>query len=128
MVGTQAIAAYKLDGAMTVKTLDIKSYDELVPGKLSYEVWDMSAEESGGVVRLFAKIKVPEKGTNLNHVWQVGPSVTKGRLDVHGFSPANKNAKGTLNLDGGQSSSVGGVDSRTKRKNVSSSFFIYFFA
>lgn len=104
---------------MTVKTLDIKSYAELVPGKLSYEVWDLSAEESGGVVRLFAKVKVPEKGANLNHVWQVGPSVTKGRLDAHGFAPANKNAMGTLNLDGGQSSSVGGgVDSKTKRKNI----------
>ncbi|KAK7256147.1 hypothetical protein RIF29_29582 [Crotalaria pallida] len=123
MAGTQAIAAYSDEaGKVTVKTLDIKSYAALVPGKLSYEVWDLSAEQSGGEFRIFATLKLPEKGSgSVNQVWQVGPSVTQERLDKHSFLPENLNSKGTLDLingEHGSSSSSGGVDSRTKKKNI----------
>ncbi|XP_027335733.1 cytochrome b561 and DOMON domain-containing protein At3g25290-like [Abrus precatorius] len=120
MVGAQVLVAFKSDGAMTVKTFDLKSYSAIVPGKLSFEVWDMRGEEVGGVMRIFATVKVAEKVESLNHVWQVGPSVTAGRLDKHDFGAANLNSKGTLNLNsgGGQSSGGGAVDSITKKKNI----------
>ncbi|OIV98680.1 hypothetical protein TanjilG_23972 [Lupinus angustifolius] len=119
MAGTQAIAAYSIDGVVKIKTLDIKSYKVLVPGKLSYEVWDLSAEQSGGLIRIYATFKVPKgNGNEVNQVWQVGPSVTNGKLDVHGFASENLNAKGKLNLSGGQGFIGGGVDSRTKNKNI----------
>ncbi|KAF7825869.1 cytochrome b561 and DOMON domain-containing protein [Senna tora] len=120
MVGAQSLIAFKNGGVMTVKTYNISSYTSIVPGKLSFEVWDMKAEESGGLMRIFAKIKVPEKAEKMNQVWQVGPSVTDGRPDQHGFETANLAAKGTLSLNGGggQSFSGGGVDSRTKKKNI----------
>ncbi|OIW07608.1 hypothetical protein TanjilG_29981 [Lupinus angustifolius] len=119
MVGTQAIAAYTQDGKITIKTLDIQSYKVLVPGKLSYEVWNLSAEQSDGVIRIFATLKVKEVN-EVNQVWQVGPSVSNGRLDIHGFQPQNLNSKGILKLSGGQNfSSVGTmVDSKTRNRNI----------
>ncbi|OIW21170.1 hypothetical protein TanjilG_29990 [Lupinus angustifolius] len=119
MVGTQAIAAYTQDGKITIKTLDIQSYKVLVPGKLSYEVWDLSAEQSNGMIRIFATLKVKEVN-EVNQVWQVGPSISNGRLDIHEFQPQNLNSKGILKLSGGQNfSSVGTmVDSKTRNKNI----------
>ncbi|MED6173556.1 hypothetical protein PIB30_060615 [Stylosanthes scabra] len=120
MAGAQTLVAYKdgSNGAVTVKTLDIKSYSELVPGKLSFEVWGLKGEVSGAAITILANVKVPEKATTLNQVWQVGPSVTAGRISKHDFAPENLNSKGTLNLIGGQSIGAGGVDSRTKKKNI----------
>ncbi|KAI9071259.1 hypothetical protein K1719_009044 [Acacia pycnantha] len=118
MVGAQALIAFKNSGAMTVKTYNISSYKSIVPGKLSFDVWDTRAEESGGLMMIFAKIKVPENKDSLNQVWQAGPSVTNGMPDQHDFATANMNSKGTLSLSGGQITSSGGVDSTTKKKNI----------
>ncbi|CAK7349422.1 unnamed protein product [Dovyalis caffra] len=127
MGGAQALVAFKDSrGVMTVKTYNISSYtlDSVVQSKLAFDVWDTRAEEERGVMRIFAKIKVPAelaaKGT-VNHVWQVGPSVdaAKSVLTPHEMGGPNLNAKGTLDLNGGHSVSTGGgVDSRTKRKNI----------
>ena len=71
-------------------------------------------------MRLFATLVLPEKGkTTLNHVWQVGPSVTDGFPAKHGFQPANLNSKGTFDLLSGESKSSASGDSRVTRKNVS---------
>ncbi|XP_020237968.1 cytochrome b561 and DOMON domain-containing protein At4g12980 [Cajanus cajan] len=116
MAGAQVLAAYsKSGGAVTVKTLDLKSYSVIVPGKLSVEVWGVRGEEVGGVIRIFANVKV--KGESVNHVWQVGPSVTAGRLDKHDFAPANLNSKGTLSLNGKQTATAK-VDAVTTKKNI----------
>ncbi|KAL2957354.1 hypothetical protein AAZX31_18G142400 [Glycine max] len=118
MQGAQVLAAYKADnGAVTVKTLDLKSYTAIVPGKLSFDVWDVRGEEVRGVIRIFATVKVPEKVESVNHVWQVGPSVTAGRIDRHDFGPSNMNSKGVLSFNGAQ---VGGgaVDPITIKKNI----------
>lgn len=127
MVGAQALIAFKNDGVLTVKTYNITSYTTLEPGKLSFDVWDTKAEESDGFMRIFAKIRVPAKTESLNQVWQVGSSVTDGVPDKHDTATANLESKGTLSLNGGQSFHGGGVDSRTKKKNVSFSFFFFFF-
>lgn len=127
MAGAQALVAFKNDGVMTVNTYNISSYSSILPSKLSFDVWDMKAEESDGVMRIFAKVKVPAKAETLNQVWQVGPSVTAGLPDKHEFGQVNLQSKGALSLNGGQISS-GGVDSRTKRKNVSFIWLnLYFF-
>lgn len=125
MAGAQALVAHKdSKGAMTVKTYNVSSYASIVPEKLAFEVWDTTADESGGFMRLYGKIKVPEglaKAGKVNQVWQVGPSVTAdGSIAKHDFGPGNLNAKGTLDLSGAQSG-VGstGSDSRTKKRNVS---------
>lgn len=127
MAGAQVLVAFKggNDGVISVKTFDLKSYSAIVPGKLSFDVWDLRAEEEGGAIRIFATVKVPENANAVNHVWQVGPSVTAGRLDKHEFKPPNLNSKGRLSLNGGAqggagfSGDDGAVDFRTKKKNVS---------
>ncbi|EEF29330.1 dopamine beta-monooxygenase, putative [Ricinus communis] len=127
MAGAQALVAYKdSKGAMTVKTYNISSYtsDSVVQQKLAFDVWDERAEEENGVMKMYAKIKVPAdlsaKGT-ANQVWQVGPSVDdKGVLKPHPMGASNLNSKGTLALNGGDQTTVvtGGVDSRTKKRNI----------
>ena len=124
MAGAQALIAFQNDGIVRVKTYDISSYSSILPGKLSFDVWDLIAEESEGLIMIFAKVKVPEKGQSLNQVWQVGSSVTDGRPDVHSFELANINAKGILSLNSSKIFSTGGVDERTRKKNVS--FFFFF--
>ncbi|XP_065874384.1 cytochrome b561 and DOMON domain-containing protein At3g25290-like [Euphorbia lathyris] len=125
MAGAQALVAYKDSKAsMLVKTYNISSYtiESVVQSKLDFQVWDERAEDQSGVTTIFAKIKVPAdlaaKGS-VNQVWQVGPSVdAKGVLTPHAMNPPNLNAKGALDLNGGQIVSTGGVDSKTKKRNI----------
>ncbi|PIN20941.1 putative membrane protein [Handroanthus impetiginosus] len=120
MVGSQALVAFRdAKGAMTVKTYNITAYGPLTESKVWYNVQESSAEFSGGVIRLFATVVLPQQGkTTVNHVWQVGPSVTAGIPAKHDFQPANLNAKGSLDLLRGQSTAAVGGNSRTKRRNV----------
>lgn len=120
MAGAQALVAFKdSDGLMTVKTFNISSYTSIVPGKLSIDVKNTSAEFSDGLMKIFATVGLPEKGkTTVNQVWQVGPAVADGFPGKHEFQPANLNSKGTLDLLSGQSNGGAAGDSRTKKRNV----------
>lgn len=125
MAGAQSLVAYKdSTGAVTVKTFNISGYSSVVPENLSFEVWETGADESGGFIRIYGKLKMPEelaKAGKVNQIWQVGPGVgADGMLEKHAFESQNVNAKGTLDLSGAQSTVVStGTDSRTKKKNVS---------
>ena len=123
MAGAQAILAFKAsNGSMVVNTYNISSYSSIVAGKLAFDVKEKRAEFSGGMMRIFATVELPEKGmTAVNQVWQVGPAVAAGGFPAkHGFQPANLAAKGRLDLLSGESSGGGiGGDSRNKKKNVS---------
>ncbi|KAF5446463.1 hypothetical protein F2P56_032091 [Juglans regia] len=119
MKGSQTLLAFKSDnGAMIVKTYNISEIGPITESKISFNVWDLSAESSGSVMRLFAKVKVPSNPQTINQVWQVGPSVTGGVPDKHDMQPANLNAKSTLSLVGEQTATPSGTDSRTKKKNI----------
>ncbi|KAM6591887.1 hypothetical protein CsatA_014492 [Cannabis sativa] len=101
MVGAQSLIAVKhSNGSVSVMTFNISSYRSIVPSKLSFDVWGLSAESVDGNITIFATVKVPEKAKTLNQVWQVGSGVnqTNGFLIKHDFAPENLNAKGTLNL------------------------------
>jgi hypothetical protein len=127
MKGSQTLLAFQSNGAMTVKTYNISAIGPIAESKLSFEVWDLRAEQSDGVMRIFAKLKVPRNGMTVNQVWQVGASVTSGVPDAHPMQTANLNSKSTLNLSGGQTVTPSGGDSRTKKKNVGFSIsFCYF--
>ncbi|KAH7862620.1 hypothetical protein Vadar_007290 [Vaccinium darrowii] len=121
MAGSQALLAFKAsNGSMTVQTYNISSYSSIVKGNLSFEVADMEAEYSGGVMTIFATVSLPAKlGTTVNQVWQVGSSVTDGFPDKHAFQAANLNSKGTLDLLKGETTSSGSSGgARQKRKNI----------
>lgn len=128
MAGSQALVASKdpKTGVASVTTLNIVSYSSLLPAKLSFEVWDVKAEEvakDGGALRIFAKVKVPAdlaaKG-KINQVWQVGPGLSNGRIQPHDFSTPNLNAMGPLDLTGATAGVPGGDgNSRVHKRNVS---------
>lgn len=127
MVGSQALIAFRdANGAMTVKAYNISAYDKLDQSGVWFQVKESSAEFSGGVIRLFATLILPVSGlATVNHVWQVGPSVTNGVVDKHSFQTANLEAKGILDLlkgqsTGGAGAGAGAGDAKTKNRNVSS--------
>lgn len=127
MAGAQVLVAFKNNGVMAVKKLNLKSYSIIIPGNLSVEVWDIKVEEDGGLMKIFATVKVPVSVDSVNHVWQVGPSVTNGMIGRHEFNPENLNSKGRLSFNGDKGSdddSNAPVDFTTKKKNVS--FFFLF--
>lgn len=99
MAGAQTLLAFKSKDSVVVKTYNISSYKSIVESKLSFDVWGQSAEESKGVITIFATVKVPTKVEKLNMVWQVGPSVTDGRPEKHEFKPANLGSKSTLSVE-----------------------------
>lgn len=125
MAGTQAILGYRnSDGTMSVKTLNISSYSDLVEGKLSFDVSDKRAvfNSGDGSITIFATVQNPGDG-KINHVWQVGPSVSKGFPDKHDFKPENLASKGSLDLNGsGQSGSsssdTSSSNDATKKRNI----------
>ncbi|KAK9944629.1 hypothetical protein M0R45_010189 [Rubus argutus] len=112
MSGAQALVAYvQDDGTPTVKTYNITSYSSIVPGKLSFDVWDISAESSNGTLMIFATVKVPEKAETVNQVWQVGPGVNKTThfIEKHDFAQANLAAYGALSLGTASGNSGAGL-------------------
>ncbi|XP_051134114.1 cytochrome b561 and DOMON domain-containing protein At3g25290-like [Andrographis paniculata] len=121
MLGSQALVAFKdVKDRMTVKAYNISSYSAPDNSKVWFQVKESSAEFVGGVIRLFATLILPEKGiTTVNHVWQVGPSVTKGVPDKHFVQPANLAAVGILDLMKGQSTGGAGAgDAKVKKRNI----------
>ncbi|KAK9055621.1 hypothetical protein SSX86_026706 [Deinandra increscens subsp. villosa] len=121
MAGAQALLAYKAsNGSMVVKTYNISSYSSIIEGELGFDVKEKRAEYSDGVMKIFATVVLPEKGvTTVNHVWQVGPSVSEDGIPAkHAFLPANLGAKGRLDLLSGQSSGGVGGGSGTKKRNI----------
>ncbi|KAK9933566.1 hypothetical protein M0R45_020759 [Rubus argutus] len=100
MVGAQALVAYILDdGTPAVKTYNITSYSSIIPGKLSFDVWNVSAEYTSAFT-IFATVKVPEKAETVNQVWQVGGGFNKitGMIEKHSFAAANLISYGPLSL------------------------------
>nr|XP_023887309.1 cytochrome b561 and DOMON domain-containing protein At4g12980-like [Quercus suber] len=106
MISAQALLAFKHKDNITINTYNVTSYDDATKWgtKLSYEVWDLSAEECNGNITIFGKWKLPEKTEMVNQIWQVGPGITdKGLPLPHDKNLDNFNAKGMLQLLGTQS-------------------------
>ncbi|KAE8730568.1 Cytochrome b561 and DOMON domain-containing protein [Hibiscus syriacus] len=125
MAGSQSLVAYKNSstGAAQVHTYDVASYASVLPKDLSFEVLDKTAESrSDGSLAILAKIKVPANlaaSGKINQVWQVGPGVGAGGiLEKHDFFVANLQAKGTLDLKSGQSTTGTGGNDKLKKKNI----------
>lgn len=101
MAGAQVILALKSSkGAPEVKTYNLVSYSDIREEKLSFDVWDLSAETNAtsGEFTIFASVKVPGKTESVNHIWQVGAAVNKGKPGKHEFAADNKDARATLKL------------------------------
>ncbi|KAK1412677.1 hypothetical protein QVD17_34118 [Tagetes erecta] len=121
MVGSQALIGYKgFNGLMVVDTYNVSSYEDIIRGRLDFDVTDIKGENSDGVMRIFAKVDLPENGqTVVNQVWQVGGSVTEGGVpERHEFQPGNLGSKGSLDLLSGEISGGGDGGSKTKKRNI----------
>ncbi|KAJ8648806.1 hypothetical protein MRB53_001829 [Persea americana] len=126
MIGAQSLIAFpQSDGSITIQTFNITSYGPVQQSPIAFEVSGASAEYSGGLMKIFATVKLPVGMTKVNQVWQVGGSVTNGVPDKHDFKADNMNSKGTLDLLKGESGSSSGGDSRLRKKNVSMIFFFF---
>ncbi|CAM0145119.1 unnamed protein product [Urochloa decumbens] len=132
MVGTQALVALAgaavSSSAPVVRTYNITGYAPL--GKASTPIafpeTDLAADVGGGggKVRLYATLRLEMVGTKkvVNHVWQVGSSVTRGAPDVHAMDPENLAAMGKLVLaDGAAASPIAPSSSGDGRGDGSSS-------
>lgn len=124
MAGAQALIAVKQENdSVSVQTYKISSYSSIVPSKLSFEVWNLSAHAKGAEITIFATVKVPEKAKTVNHLWQVGPGINQenGFLLKHDMTPANLGSVGTLNLVAGTNTNVtaaaGGAPTTSARSN-----------
>ncbi|KAL7263995.1 hypothetical protein ACSBR1_002032 [Camellia fascicularis] len=99
MAGAQSLIAFKQsNGSMTVNTYNISSYSSILKSKIAFDVPEKSAEYSGGVMKIFATLRLPKDTASVNQVWQVGGAVDHGIPVKHAFEAANLNAKGTLDL------------------------------
>ncbi|GAB2234639.1 hypothetical protein Droror1_Dr00003897 [Drosera rotundifolia] len=102
MVGSQALIAYKQkNGSMAVKPYHIKSYHSVKEGSLQFNVTDVEAEydDDSGKMVIYGTWTLPEQANGtLNQVWQVGPSVVKGKPVKHQFDSSSLASKGKLHL------------------------------
>ncbi|TKW10065.1 hypothetical protein SEVIR_6G097900v4 [Setaria viridis] len=113
MVGAQALLVLAGDAATSaasaVRTYNITGYAPL--GKAStpiaFQATGLAADVGvGGKVRLYATLRL-DTGMKkvVNHVWQVGSSVTRGAPDIHAMDAENLAARGKLVLSDGAAAS-----------------------
>ncbi|XP_062194937.1 auxin-induced in root cultures protein 12-like [Phragmites australis] len=105
MAGAQALVALKGSGssALTVKTYNITGYVPLggASTPIAFPATDLAADAgSGGKIRLYSKLQLHKGMKAVNHVWQVGSSVTGGAPDKHAFGADNLASKSKLVLAG----------------------------
>jgi len=109
MIGAQALIAYKINSKLGVHTYNLTSYGGITEVKsLSVETWGLAAEESNGVITIFAGVKLPEKSDNVSQVWQVGP-VVDGKPMKHEVNAETLSAVMPLPVVG--STTAGGANS-----------------
>ncbi|XP_009412722.2 cytochrome b561 and DOMON domain-containing protein At4g12980 [Musa acuminata AAA Group] len=117
MIGSQALIAFhQPDGEMGVQTYNITGLGPIAKGPIDFKTWDLAAEYSGGVTRLYGKMKLAAGTTVVNQVWQVGSAVANGVPQKHDFLQDNLQSKGTVDLVKGAVSLSGG--STTRKRNV----------
>ena len=115
MVGAQALVALAGGAAnssapVAVRTYNITGYSPLGDAStpIAFPATGLAADVGGGgKVRLYATLRLG-KGVKkvVNHVWQVGSSVTKGAPDMHAMGADNLASKGKLVLSDGAAASA----------------------
>ena len=110
MVGAQALVALAGGAAnssapVAVRTYNITGYSPLGDAStpIAFPAIGLAADVGGGgKVQLFATLQKKV----VNHVWQVGSSVTRGAPDMHAMGADNLASKGKLVLSDGAAASA----------------------
>ncbi|KAJ1290275.1 hypothetical protein BS78_02G230800 [Paspalum vaginatum] len=104
MKGAQALVAFKRrrTPAYVVNTYNLTGHRALGgdPTPITYRATDLAADESGGKVRLYGTLQLPQGMEAVNHIWNVGSSVTDGAPVKHALAQENLDARGRLVLSG----------------------------
>ncbi|CAN6182847.1 unnamed protein product [Urochloa humidicola] len=107
MKGAQALVALKPTPAApyAVNTYNITGYMPFgaTSTPIAYKATGLAADESAaaaGEVRLYGKLQLAPGTEVVNHIWQVGSTVTGGAPVKHAFDKDNLEAKGKLALSG----------------------------
>uniref|UniRef100_A0A0D9XFB0 DOMON domain-containing protein n=1 Tax=Leersia perrieri TaxID=77586 RepID=A0A0D9XFB0_9ORYZ len=105
MKGAQALLAMKgVSASYIVKTYNITGYKPLpaTSTPIAFAATDLAADGDGGSgkVRLYGKLRLPAGMETVNHIWQVGSTVTGGVPMKHAFAEENLDSKGRINLSG----------------------------
>uniref|UniRef100_A0A0E0M302 DOMON domain-containing protein n=1 Tax=Oryza punctata TaxID=4537 RepID=A0A0E0M302_ORYPU len=107
MKGAQALVAFK-GGAgaasYVVNTYNVTGYKPFPAAAtpIAFNTTDLAADENAatGKVQLYGKLQLPHGMETVNHIWQVGSTVTGGVPMKHAFAKENLDAKGRLSLTG----------------------------
>ncbi|XP_059070218.1 receptor-like protein kinase THESEUS 1 [Cryptomeria japonica] len=102
MIGTQALIAFQSgNGSTVVHTYDVVSKsDALNPSNISFNVVEKRAVYNGsnGKITIFASLTLGFNQTSINHVWQIGGSISNLSPGIHSTDMADLNSLETLNL------------------------------
>lgn len=100
MVGSQALVAFQNSkGSMVTYTTSISSYNPtMLPGALTFQVSNISAEYAKNEMIIFAVLGPLTNGTRVNHVWQAGDSVSSDVPQMHSLSQPNLQSFGELDF------------------------------
>ncbi|KAG6508612.1 auxin-induced in root cultures protein 12-like [Zingiber officinale] len=103
MRGSQALIGFhQANGSMGVKTYNITEYGPIAEGRIDFQPADLAAEFSGGAMRIFGKLVLPQKmSPTVKQVWQVGATVANGVPQRHEFDRENLEAVGLVDLSRG---------------------------
>lgn len=103
MVGSQVIVAFRhSNGTMIAYPTTLSSYmPSLKPEKLSFPVYNVSAEYAKGDMVIYATLGLlgagdGEAGARFNHVWQSGGTVSGDVPAIHSINGDHVLSKGTI--------------------------------
>ncbi|KAL8131142.1 hypothetical protein AgCh_007172 [Apium graveolens] len=100
MVGAQALVAFRnSNGSMTVFPTPISDYyPSMLPGALTFQVSNVSAEYKNNEMTIFAVLGPLVNLTKVNHVWQSGYAVSDDVPLMHEISSTNLQSFGDLDF------------------------------
>ncbi len=124
MVGSQVLVAFwENTTSLLVKTYDLTttlvalSSPVLLPGKVSLNYMNYSAQATGTTVTIFATLQLqPNQSDSLVHVWNRGPSVnlTTYQPSPHIRSGQNLLSVANLDMSSGATGALTGIHLRLK--------------
>ncbi|CAK9223201.1 unnamed protein product, partial [Sphagnum troendelagicum] len=126
MVGSQVLVAFwENTTSLLVKTYDLTTTllvgsPVLLPGKVSLNYMNYSAEATGTTVTIFATLQLqPNQSDSLIHVWNRGPSVnlTTYQPSPHIRSGQNLQSVANLDMSSGATGALTGIHLRLKENH-----------
>jgi hypothetical protein len=122
MVGSQVLVAFwENTTSLLVKTYDLTTtllaLGSLLPGKVSLNYMNYSAQATGTTVTIFATLQLqPNQSDSLIHVWNRGPSVnlTTYQPSPHIRSGQNLQSVANLDMSSGATGALTGIHLRLK--------------